>query len=126
MERAIIKFPLKNYLEVKESKYPALELFISKVKEEILNHTSTRKTSNQSNLEKGTRDALEEMKRWDDVVIRLFDKGTGFFILNKDDLIRRTMIELNNPTTYEVMPDPQSCSPTVFRCNFELDHLISK
>ena len=108
MERSIIKFPANNNLDAKECKHPALELFINKVTEEIKSHTSTRKSSNPSNLDKSTQDALHEMKNWQDIVIRLFDKGSGFFILNRDDYIRRTMIELDNPTTYEVMDNHEA------------------
>ena len=104
MEKSLIKNTWKGInLEVKEGKCPALELFIKKVKQDITNHSSTRKTTNPSNIDRKSLDAIKDMRNWKDTVIRMFDKGTGYFILNKDDYIRRTMVELNDPSTYEVM-----------------------
>ena len=108
MERSLIKNTWKGInLEVKEGKCPALELFIKNVKQDIAKHSSSRRTTNPSNIDKKSIDALNEMRNWKDTVIRMFDKGTGFFILNKDDYIRRTMAELDNPSTYEVMESQQ-------------------
>ena len=48
------------------------------------------------------------MRNWNDIVIRLFDKGAGFFLLERDDYIERTLVHLNDRTTYEVVTDLDS------------------
>ena len=45
------------------------------------------------------------MKKWDDIVIRIFDKGSGFFVLDKEDYINRVMNELKDTTTFESIPN---------------------
>ena len=108
MERSIVKFDVKGSVsESKESKSPALELFLKKIKEDIKMHSSSRKTCNASNLDKKTLEALQEMRSWNDIVIRLFDKGSGFFILDRKDYISRTMAQLDNSSIYEVMENQQ-------------------
>ena len=94
--------------EVAETKSHALELFLKKVIDDVNNHRSNRVKSNPSNIEKETRQAISDMKNWDDKVIRLFDKGSGFFVLNKSDYIKRTMEELNDETTFLKISDEQN------------------
>lgn len=106
MERAIISSQRNdNGTEVKESKFPALELFISKVKQDLLKHKNVHKKNNPSNIDKATQNAVNEMKNWDNVVIRMFDKGSGFFLMSREEYIQRVMSELSDTSTYEVIPD---------------------
>ena len=108
LEKALIKHPKSQApSEMEETKCPALELFISKVKSDISSYTCNRKHNNPSNIDKDTQDAIKEIKSWDDTVIGLFDKGSGFFILNKDDYIKRTRIELDDISTFKPIIDQQ-------------------
>ncbi len=97
MESAIIPPPQRNAaITVSETKGHALEMFISKINEEIRNFSSKRKVANPSNIDKKTQDAIKELKSWkDDVLIRVYDKGKGFFLLDKQYYINRTMQTIN-------------------------------
>ena len=85
----------------------ALELFISKVKREIAAHPGNHQNKpTPSNIDKETKDALNEMRNWDDTVIRVFDKGTGFFILDKEDYVGRVENALGDATTFKLIENP--------------------
>ncbi|XP_021361868.1 uncharacterized protein LOC110455809 [Mizuhopecten yessoensis] len=81
------------------SRVPALEAFISAVKEEVtahLNHTQTTK-DNLSPLE---RQALKSLKNNSDIVIKPADKGCEVVIMNRDDYIQEANRQLSNETFY--------------------------
>ena len=84
----------------------ALELFISNVKKQIANHPG--KTNAPKNVDKETLEAIKDLKSWDDAVIRLFDKGTGFFVLDKADYINRVETALNDQNTFRKVESPQT------------------
>ena len=105
MEKSIIT--TASSWNIPDSKCSALELFIKLVSKELLEYKCGRVKHNPSNIDKMTQKAITEMKNWDDKVIRLFDKGSGFFILNREDYIDRTMKDLNDETTFEIVTDKQ-------------------
>ena len=70
-------------IETKSTKSPALEPFIQKIKEDVNSFSHTYKNCIPSNLDKDTLNAIHEMKKWDDIVIRTFDKGSGFLSSTK-------------------------------------------
>ena len=82
----------------------ALELFINNVKKQIAEHPGkfTNKPA-PKNVDRGTLSAIQEMKNWNDTVIRVFDKGTGFFILDKQDYINRVETALSDTTTFRLI-----------------------
>jgi hypothetical protein len=85
----------------------ALELFISNVKKQIANHPGKHiNRATPKNIDKQTLEAINELKSWDDIVIRLFDKGTGFFVLDKEDYIRRVETALNDQQTFRKIENP--------------------
>ena len=85
----------------------ALELFISNVKKQIANHPGKHiNRSTPKNIDKQTLEAITELKSWDDTVIRLFDKGTGFFVLDKEDYISRVETALNDQKTFRKIENP--------------------
>ena len=67
----------------KETKCKNLELFIEAMENDSLNPTNIRKPRN--NLNKNEKFSLKEIKSWDDKVIRVQDKGSGFVVLSNDD-----------------------------------------
>ena len=85
LERTIVKNNSNRVF--KETYNHALELFITKVKSEALGATPKRKHCSPDNLTPGQRAALKDMASWKDVIIRPFDKGTGFFLLDREDYI---------------------------------------
>ncbi|KAL5258256.1 hypothetical protein ACHWQZ_G013033 [Mnemiopsis leidyi] len=92
----------KNY---SNSGNHALELFISNVKKQIANHKG--KTMIPKNVDKETLEAIKELRSWDDTVIRLFDKGTGFFVLDKAEYINRVEAALKDQNTFKKVENPQ-------------------
>lgn len=103
MEKALIASSNKQVIN--SSGNYALELFISRVKHQITNYKNNRNFCLPKNIDSETHEALSEMKKWEDKVIRPFDKGTGFFILEKDDYIRRTEVHLNDTSTFDKIDD---------------------
>ena len=66
---------------------PCLELYIQKVSKDLLQTNSRRTTVLPDNLPQDTRKALQDMKNWKDLIIRPADKGSKFFILDREDYI---------------------------------------
>ena len=65
---------------------PCLELYIQQVSKELLQTNSNRTSVVPDNIPKEVREALQETKKWKDVVIRPADKGSKFFLLDRCDL----------------------------------------
>ena len=77
----------------------ALELYIQNVEADIKNHKEI--TGMGYNLSKEERAALQDIKSWDDVVIRPYDKGKGFVLDTATSYKARMYKELNNLEVYE-------------------------
>ena len=101
LERCLIKHQANPNIETKATNSPSLELFIQKIKEEVGNFKHSYKKSLPSNLDKETMAAINEMKQWEDTVIRPFDKGSGFVVLSKEEYIKKVYKELNDASTFE-------------------------
>ena len=84
-ERLLIK--KQTYKPIHDSGRPALELYIQKVREELL---SSRPTNDVSpNLSKENLKALKELKYLEkdhDIIIRPYDKGQVFFLITKSHI----------------------------------------
>ena len=92
------------------SKSHALELFIANVSREVHNTKSKFQRKVPDNLNKDCRQALNQLKNlYDekDIIIRPFDKGTGFFLLQREDYIQRTLAHLSDSSKYEIVLDPK-------------------
>ena len=59
----------------------ALESFINCLETTILNPKKLRKV--QANMNKNERKAIKSIKRWDNRIVRLQDKGSRFIILDR-------------------------------------------
>ena len=59
----------------------ALESFINCLETTILNPKNLRKV--QDNMNKNERKAIKNIKRWDNRIVRLQDKGSRFIILDR-------------------------------------------
>ena len=102
MERALIKTKKSQYMAPINKNY-ALELFLHKLDEEIKHHKE--KAYVGDNLTKEERQALREMMKWTDVIIRPFDKGTGYIIDDREAYINRIMREIKDEAVYEIIED---------------------
>ena len=94
-EQALIK---RNHRKpINNSGRPALELFIQKVKNDLLAERKNKFVA--SNLNQDQQKALREMRFWErdhNIIIRPYDKGKGFFIDRKNSYEARVISELNS------------------------------
>ena len=86
----------------------SVEAFISCIRAEIDMSKSKRKFVSPDNMPQGVRTALKEIKSWNDIIIRPFDKGVGFFLMYEEEYLRRVNVHLQNQEVYEVVEDPPS------------------
>ena len=98
MERALI--PSGNTKQIASTNNHVLELYIEKVSKDLLQHKNNRKSVLPDNLPEESRKALNEMKKWKKQVIRPSDKGSTFFIMDRDDYIQRVETHLQDPSTF--------------------------
>ena len=82
-----------------------LEFFIEQVSKELLQTNSRRTNTLPDNLPEESRKALKDMKNWKDTVIRPADKGSKFFILDREEYVNRVMVHLNDTNTFTVVQD---------------------
>ena len=68
--------------------------------------TREKTKSIPKNVSKNTIQAINELSSWNDTVIRLFDKGTGFFVLDKEEYIQRVEVALNDQNTFKRINNP--------------------
>ena len=88
------------------SKFPELELFLSNIRQDIINPRNIR--NSRDNLSKGERSALRELKN-SDVTIRIQDKGSRFALIDSKEYNNKMFGQLNNPLHYKVLRlDPTS------------------
>ncbi|XP_021340551.1 uncharacterized protein LOC110441668 [Mizuhopecten yessoensis] len=80
------------------SRVPALEAFISAVKEEVAVHLNNTQTT-KDNLSPLERQALKSLKNNSDIVIKPADKGCAVVKMNRDDYIQANR-QLSNETFY--------------------------
>ena len=66
---------------------------------------------------------MNEMKQWKDTIIRPFDKGSGFFILSKDEYIKKVKSELDDQATFEKIPILEDA---VKKCKAEITSWLEK
>ena len=113
LERQLIK--KSHTTPIINSGKPALELFIQKVREELLINPKITKNV-YSNLTGEQNKALKEMCFWEsdlNIVFRPYDKGEGVFIDYKDNYKVRVLTELNSDN-YEKILDNTSMRCTVY------------
>ena len=111
MERMLIS-NTSECKQIKSSNNPCLELYLNRIQHDLLQPPTKRLVQNPDNLTKECRKALQDMKKWDNVVIRPFDKGTGFFILDKSEYVDRVKKHLNDTTTFIKIKDKEAAATT--------------
>ena len=92
---------------------PCLELYIQRVSKELLQTNSERTSVVPDNIPKEVREALQEMRKWKDVVIRPADKGSKFFVLDRCDYVERILVHLNDKETFVEVADQASAIEAV-------------
>ena len=98
--------PYQQLFRSKPSNNNSLELFIDNIEKELFNPSNIRKTRN--NLNKKEKLALNEMKSWEDKVIRVQDKGSRFVVLNTDNYIEKVGNQINRSSFERLNTDPSA------------------
>ena len=109
IEKSLVK--KKNYSPIASSGHPALELFIQKVKEDLLVHNKATKKVG-TNLSKEHQKALKDLRNLEDIIIRPYDKGQGFFLDYKENYRQRVLKELESDL-YERVDDKEAITQEV-------------
>ena len=63
-------------------------------------------THEKPNLTRVEREALNLLKKDDNIIIKKSDKGSCCVILNREDYISEAESQLNNPKHYAILPEP--------------------
>ena len=91
----------------------ALELFIENVAADTQAEKCKHKFKSPDNITNDCRKALNMLKNLyenEDIIIRPFDKGTGFFLLYREEYISRTLEHLSDTTKYKVVSNPKDAA----------------
>ena len=108
----------------------SVETYIEVTNNEIQEKITKIKPSNYSNLTKGEKKALDELKNRDDIIITNADKGGAVVILDVEDYINECNRQLNNNENYRFLAnDPttsnnETVNNTITR--FRNENLIDK
>ena len=114
LEKSLIK--KSEVRKAPVTKSAALELFIELVIQDAHEYKTNRMYNIPDNIAPGARKALNDLNKLykeKDIIIRPFDKGTGFFILNKEDYIERTLRLLSNTETYEIVNEETAATKAI-------------
>ena len=98
--------PYQQLCRSKPSNNNSLELFIDNIEKELFNPSNIRKTRN--NLNKKEKLALNEMKSWEDKVIRVQDKSWRFVVLNTDNYTEKVGNQINRSSFEKLNTDPSA------------------
>ena len=78
-----------------------LELSIERVTTSVLQSKNSRQRTLPDNLPKESRESLNDMKSWKEVIIQPADKGSKIFLLDRADYITKVEEHLNDKETFE-------------------------
>ena len=96
--------PYQNLYRSKPSTNNSVESFINGIEKERFNSNNIGKIRN--NLNKEEKQALKEMKSWDDKVIRVQDKGSRFVVLDTNSFIEKVEHQINRSSFDKIDTDP--------------------
>ena len=96
--------PYQNLYRSKPSTNNSVESFINGIEKERFNSNNIGKIRN--NLNKQEKQALKEMKSWDDKVIRVQDKGSRFVVLDTNSFIEKVEHQINRSSFDKLNTDP--------------------
>ena len=79
--------------------YVQLEMYLSELEEEIIK--IDEKGHNYPNLNKNERDALDNLVKDSNIIIKPADKGSAVVVWDKEDYLRECENQLNDKNIYE-------------------------
>ena len=77
----------------KETNIKSLELFIENIEKDIFDTTAVRNV--RPNISKGEKEALKEIKSWNNQTVRVQDKGSHFVILGNNDYEQKIQTQID-------------------------------
>ena len=101
MERTLIKS--EETKQLRSTQNHCLELFIERITKDLLQTSTSTRSKLPDNLPPETRKALDEMRKWKEVVIRPADKGSKYFFLDRSDYVKRVRDHLYDSETFETV-----------------------
>ena len=81
----------------------AIEAYAQAVEEEILS-SIRNEGATYSNLSTSEREALKNLKSYNDIVIKEADKGSGVVVMDRDRYIKEAFRQLEDPNVYRETP----------------------
>ena len=92
-----------------KNKDVAIEMYLSKVEEEILNINTKLK---YHNVTKDERNAIDSLKDDTSIIIKEADKGSGIVIWDREDYLKEAEYQLKDANVYEKL-EGDSISPLI-------------
>ena len=88
----------------KETNIKSLELFIENIEKDIFDTAAVRNV--RPNISKGEKEALKEMKSWNNQTVRVQDKGSCFVILDNNDYEQKIQTQIDRSSFNRLEEDP--------------------
>ncbi|XP_066275237.1 uncharacterized protein [Branchiostoma lanceolatum] len=95
------KFKVKSKWTPPTHRDPALDTFIMAVEKEILEHKEPSPRLFKTNICSAEREALAELSRRTDIIIKPADKGSAVVIMKREDYIQEALRQLSNKDHYK-------------------------
>ena len=106
MELSLVK--KEETKQIRTSNNHCLELYIENVTKDLLQTNTNARSKLPDNIPKESREALEAMKKWKEIVIRPADKGSKYFFLDRADYIARVHDHVYDKETFEQVDKDQA------------------
>ena len=88
----------------KETNIKSLELFIEKIEKDIFDTAAVRNVL--PNISKEEKEALKEIRSWNNQTVRVQDKRSRFVILGNDDYEQKVQTQINRSVFKQLGEDP--------------------
>ena len=81
-----------------------MDLFIENIEKDIFDTAAARNV--QPNISKVEKEALKEIKSWNNQTVRVQDKDSHFIILDKNDYEQKIQAQINRSSLKQLEEDP--------------------
>ena len=81
-----------------------MELFIENIEKDIFDTVAVRNI--RPNILKGEKEALKEIKSWNNQIVRVQDKGSHFVILDNNYYEQKIQIQIDRSSFNRLEEDP--------------------
>ena len=88
----------------KETNINSLELFIENIEKDIFDTAAVRNV--RPNISKEEKEALKEIRSWNNQTVRVQDKGSRFVILDNNDYEQKIQTQIDRSSFNQLEEDP--------------------